>query len=157
MGARPITFSCRELLTDSPAEICQQIARVESWCEFRGYGPLPGIVSAQYERRTPDMKGSRIRVRNRDGSEHVEEITEWDPEARVVLQLREFSAPLRSLSDRFIEEWEFTRGPEGTQVERRFSLYPRGTITRVPLWVISLLLRRAIVQHLLQMKSSPAP
>ena len=156
MGARPITFSCRELLTVLPAQICEDIARVESWREFRGYGPLPGIASAQYERRTQEMKGSRIRVRNRDGSEHVEEITAWDPEARVVLQLQEFSAPLSSLSDRFVEEWEFTRGRDGTQVERRFSLYPRSGITRIPLWVISLLLRRAIARHLRQMKTSPA-
>jgi len=157
MGAEPITFSCRELLTASPAQICQQIARVESWREFHGYGPLPGIASAQYERRTPGMKGSRIRVRNRDGSGHVEEITEWNPEERIVMQLQEFSSPLGTFADRFVEEWEFTPGPDGTQVRRKFSLYPVSAVARVPLWAISLLLRRAIARHLRQMKSSAAP
>ena len=157
MAAQPIRFSCRDVLPFPPAQICQQIARVESWYEFRGYGPLPGIASAQYERRTPDMKGSRIRVRNRDGSGHVEEITEWNPHERVVLQLQEFTSPLRSLSARFVEEWEFTPDPDGTQVQRMFSLYPLSAVTRVPLWMISLLLRRAVARHLRQMKPSPAP
>ena len=139
-----------------PAQICQQIARVESWREFSGYGPLPGIASAQYEHRTDDMKGSRIRVQNSDGSGHVEEITEWNPDERVVLQLKEFSPPLNSLADRFVEEWEFTPAPAGTQVQRTFSLYPLNAVTRVPLWVISLLLRRAIARHLNEMKSSVA-
>jgi len=156
MGARPIRFSCCEVLPVSPAQVCQQIARVESWCEFRGYGPLPGIESAQYERRTPGMKGSRIRVRNRDGSEHVEEITEWNPRECVVLQLQEFSSPLSTFSDRFVEEWELRPGPDGTQVRRTFSLYPLSRVARVPLWVISLLLRRAVAEHLRQMKSSSA-
>jgi hypothetical protein len=102
------------------------------------------------------MTGSRIRVRNRDGSEHVEEITEWNPEGRIVLQLREFSPPLSTLCDRFGEEWEFTPHPDGTQVRRTFSLYPRSTVARVPLWAISLLLRRAVARHLRQMKSPPA-
>jgi hypothetical protein len=99
------------------------------------------------------MTGSRIRVRNRDGSEHVEEITEWNPGERVVLQLREFSPPLSTFADRFIEEWDFTPGLDGTQVRRTFSLYPRSAVARVSLWAISLLLRRAMARHLRQMKA----
>lgn len=157
MGTRPIRFSCSAVLPASAVQISEQIARVESWCEFRGYGPIPGIASATYELRTPDVKGSRIRVLNDDGSEHVEEITEWAPNERVVLQLHEFSRPLSSLASRFVEEWDFTPVPEGTRATRSFSLHPRSPLTRMPLWVISRLLRRAIAEHLRQMKSSPAP
>jgi hypothetical protein len=155
MSARPITFSCREVLPSSPEQIFQQIARVESWCEFRGYGPLPGIATAQYESRTEKMKGSRIRVQNRDGSMHVEEITEWNPQERVVLQLHEFSPPLSWFSDRFVEEWDLAVSQGGTQVQRTVSLYPRSALTRMPLLAISLLLRRAVARHLHQMKSAP--
>ncbi len=157
MGTRPITFSCSAILPLSPAQICERIARVESWCDFQGYGPLPGIESASYELRTVDVSGSRIRVRNRDGSEHVEEITEWIPGERVVLQLREFSKPLSSLADRFVEEWELEPGPDGTRVERTFFLYPRDPVTRVPIWLISRLLRQAIARHLRQMRSTSSP
>jgi len=154
MGTRPITFSCSAILPLSPAQICEQIARVQSWCDFEGYGPIPGIASATYELRTVDIKGSRIRVQNRDGSEHVEEITEWIPGQRVVLQLQEFSRPLNSLAYRFVEEWDLKPGPDGTHVKRTFFLHPRNSLTRVPLWLISRLLRRAIAQHLRRMLSS---
>ena len=157
MGTRPVSFSCSEVLPASPVQISEQIARVEAWCEFRGYGPIPGIASATYEVRTPDVKGSRIRVLNHDGSHHLEEITEWVPNERVVLQLLEFSRPLSSLACRFVEAWEFTPAPDGTRATRSFSLYPRNALMRVPLWVISRLLRRAVSEHLRQMKSSPAP
>jgi hypothetical protein len=156
MGTRPIRFSCSAILPASPVQIAERIARVESWCEFRGYGPIPGIASAVYELRTAELKGSRIRVRNEDRSHHVEEITEWAPNERVVLQLGEFSPPLSSLASRFVEEWEFTPVPEGTRATRSFSLYPRNSLTRLPLWVISRMLRRAAAEHLRHMKSVPA-
>jgi hypothetical protein len=148
----PITFSCVEELPIRPADICAQIARVEAWPEFRGYGPIPGIASAEYERRTDSMIGSRIRVRNEDGSSHVETITAWNPDHGVAMEMGEFSAPLDRLALRFVETWDFTPVGGGTRVRRAFSLHPRSAMTRVPLWVISLLLRRAIARHLRQMK-----
>lgn len=136
------------------AQICARIARVELWPEFEGYGILPGIEAASYERRTAEMTGSRIAVRNRDGSTHVEEITEWSPGVRVTMRMQEFSPPLRSLADHFVEQWDFTEDSSGTRIRRSFSLYPRSALTRVPLWLISRLLQRAVARHLRQMQSS---
>jgi hypothetical protein len=155
MSERPVTFACHAVLPHAPAWVCEQIARVEDWGEFRGYGPLPGIDSAHYEQRTPHMKGSRIRVRSRDGSAHVEEVLEWSPGMRVVMRLYEFTPPLSALADQFVEEWDLAPDSVGTRVRRRFSMYPRNTFARPLLWLISLLLRRAIARHLEQMRTSP--
>lgn len=154
---RPIRFSCREVLPALPGQICEEIARVESWSAFTGYGPLPGIAHARYEVRTEEMRGSRIRVQNRDGSQHVEEVVQWIPGERVALQLHEFSRPLSVLADRFMEVWELEPVPEGTRVHRSFALYPRSASSRIPLWLISLLLCRAAANHLRQLKSKLAP
>ena len=70
----------------APADvICAEIANVDAWNQFGGYGVLPGIEKAMYETRTADMIGSRIRVRNTDGSGHVEEITQWTPGKAVAM------------------------------------------------------------------------
>lgn len=136
----------------APADISARIARVELWPEFAGYGPIPGIESAHYEKHAEGMIGARIRVKNRDGSTHVEEITEWSPERRIVMTMHSFSPPLQKLADRFVEEWDFTRATDRTAVRRSFTLYPRSPLARPLLSVISKLLRRAISRHLDQMR-----
>src|SRR5204862_6286733 len=100
---RPITFTCRETLPLSPADIAGQILDVAKWPEFTGYGPIPGIKSAEFEARTPEVVGTRIRVTNTDGSTHVEEIIEWQPDARLVLHTTDFSPPLARLAARLVE------------------------------------------------------
>src|SRR5687768_12013299 len=85
---RPITFVCSRIIPRTPIEISSEIADTSRWSEFRGYGVLPGIESAQYEKRTTDMIGSRIRVRNTDGSEHVEEILKWVPNRELSFRLQ---------------------------------------------------------------------
>ena len=62
----------------SSQEICREILDTERWSEFKGYSILPGIEKAQFETKTPELVGSRIKVQNTDGSSHVEEIIEWD-------------------------------------------------------------------------------
>lgn len=147
----PITFQCRQPF-EYPAEaIMTVMTDVSRWSEFSGYGPLPGIAGAVYETRTADMVGSRIRVTNTDGSSHVEEIIRWVPGAAVAMKMHEFTPPLSRLATHFIEEWTFeTRGP-GTLVTRRLQLYPRSAATWPFLWLISLLLRRAIARSLKEM------
>jgi hypothetical protein len=91
---KPITFTCHETLPLAPEEIAEQILDVAKWRDFRGYGPIPGIKSAEFETRTPNVVGSRIRVTNLDGSTHVEEIVEWQSDRRLQLQMGNFSKPL---------------------------------------------------------------
>lgn len=148
---QPISFTCRARLPLTPEEIAAEILSVDKWPGFTGYGPLPGIRSAVFESRTPDVMGTWIRVVNTDGSSHVEEIVEWDPERRLRLDLKEFSPPLSRLADHFEEVWEFTPAAEGTDLVRTFAMYAKSWLSRPVLWLISLLLRRAIARHLRQL------
>jgi hypothetical protein len=150
----PIRFSCTDTLGLLPADIAGRILDLASWTEFRGYAVLPGIRAAEYEVRTPGVVGSRIRVTNTDGSSHVEEILEWQPEHRLRLRLKGFSPPLSRLATGFEESWVFRRAGNATRVTRSFELHPKSPLTRPFLWLIALLLKRAVARHLRQMRDS---
>lgn len=149
---KPITFACQETLPLAPTEIAQQILDLTRWPDFQGYGPLPGIAAAEFEARTPGIVGSRIRVTNRDGSTHVEEITEWDVHHRLRLRMCEFSPPLSRLATGFQETWEFEPVGNQTHITRTFELTARSVAAWPVLWMISFLLQKAIARHLRQMR-----
>jgi hypothetical protein len=149
---KPITFSCEETLSLTPEEIARQILDLANWPEFKGYGVMPGIRTAVFEVRAPGVAGSRIRVTNTDGSSHVEEIVEWQPDHRLRLRMQDFSAPLSRLATSFEETWEFQRVGNVTRVTRSFELHAKSAFTRPFLWLISFLLKRAIARHLRQMR-----
>jgi hypothetical protein len=115
---------------------------------------LPGIRTAEFEVKTPEVIGSRIKVTNTDGSSHVEEIAVWEPARRVTLHMRNFSPPLSRLATGFDETWGFHRSGLDTQVVRSFELHATSRVTRPILWLISILLKRAIARHLRQMRDS---
>ena len=149
---RPITFACRETLSLTPEEIAEQMLDVSQWLGFQGYGPIPGIQSAVFELRTPEIVGSRIRVTNRDGSSHVEDILEWQPSSRLQLHMHEFTPPLSRLATGFLETWEFQQTGSQTQVTRTFEMHPKSLAAKPVLWGLSFLLKRAISRHLREMK-----
>jgi hypothetical protein len=105
----PITFTCEETLPLAPEEIAGQVLDLTKWPDFHGYGPIPGIEAAAFDVQTPGIVGSCIRVTNRDGSCHIEEIVEWRPDRRLRLHMKDFSAPLSRLATGFEETWEFQR------------------------------------------------
>ena len=152
----PIRFSCEDTLGSTPEEIARQILDLDLWPSFVGYGPLPEIRTAVFEARTPEVVGTRIRVTDKGGSSHVEEIAEWEPGRRIRLRMGEFSPPLSRLATGFDETFEFERVGGQTRVVRRFELHPKGTATRPLLWLISLLLKRAVARHLRQMRLASA-
>src|SRR5438034_9526669 len=106
---KPITFACQVTLSLTSEGIAQQILDLANWTEFKGFALLPGIKAASFEVRTASVVGSRIRVTNTNGSSHVEEIVEWQPDRRLRLCMRDFSPPLSRLATRFEETWEFER------------------------------------------------
>jgi uncharacterized membrane protein len=148
----PIRFSCRATLDLPPEEIAAGILDLDRWPEFTGYGPLPGIRSAEFELRTPQIVGSKVRVTNTDGSTHVEQIVEWAPPRRLRLHMGEFTPPLSRLASGFDEIWEFESDGDATRVVRSFEMHPRSDLTRPLLWLISRLVKRAIARHLRQMR-----
>jgi hypothetical protein len=62
-----------------------------------------------------------------------------------------FSRPLSRLATEFVESWAFERDGDATEVTRAFQLYPKYAFARPALWMISLLLRRAIAWNLRQL------
>lgn len=151
---RPISFKCSKIIPKNALEICANIEDVERWCEFKGYGILPGIAHAEYEHCTSDMVGSRVHVRNGDGSQHNEEFCEWEPGQKIVIRLYDFTPPLQHLATHFVEEWDFTTQNDATLVMRKFKLFPKHAVTRPVLWLISLLFKRAIARHLTEMSQA---
>ena len=61
-----------------------------------------------------------------------------------------FSAPPSRLATEFVGSWAFEREGATTRVTRSFELHPKSAAARPALWLISLLLRRAIARHLRQ-------
>jgi Polyketide cyclase / dehydrase and lipid transport len=151
---KPITFSCEAILGIPPEQIAEQFLDLSRWSSFQGYAVLPGIKAAEFEVRTPEIVGSRIRVTNTDGSNHVEEILEWKPDRRIRLQMHEFSRPLSRLATGFEETWDFRCIGQDTKVIRSFELHPSCSAVRPLLWLISILLKRAIARHLRQMRDA---
>lgn len=151
---KAITFCCEETLQSPPEEIAGHILDLSRWPEFRGYAVLPGIEAAEFEVKTPEIVGSRIRVANTDGSTHVEEIVEWQPRRRLRLHMHEFAAPLSRLAIGFDETWEFAPAGDSTRVRRSFDMHPRSPWTRPLLWLISFLLKKAVACHLREMRDS---
>ena len=64
------------------------------------------------------------------------------------MKFHDFTPPLSYLATHFTEEWNLKATSNGTHVTRTFRLYPSQRATRPLLWLISLLLRQAIRQHL---------
>ena len=130
---KPITFTCEDTLPLASEGIARQILDLTKWPDFHGYGPIPGIKTAEFDVQTPKIVGTRIRVMNVDGSCHVEEIVEWQPEHRVRLEMKEFSPPLSRLATGFEETWEFTRTTNGTHVARSFRLHSQSFLGQLAL------------------------
>jgi hypothetical protein len=151
---KPLSFSCNETLNLAPEDIARQILDVTKWPDFHGYGLLPGIKSAEFEVHTPEIIGSRIRVTNTDGSQHVEEIVDWQPDHRLQLHMKDFSAPLSRLATRIEETWEFELVGNETKVTRSFQMHAKSALARPFLWVISILLKKAIARHLREMRTN---
>lgn len=151
---KPIVFSCTEILPFTPEEVVRQILDVSNWPKFHGYGPIPGIQVAEYEIRTPEIVGSRIRVVNRDGSKHVEEIVSWVANQSLQLHMKEFSPPLSRLATRIQETWEFEPQGSQTKVTRSFELQHKSALARPILWAISFLLKKAVARNLQEMRNS---
>lgn len=149
---KPIQFACQAVLSLSAEGIARQILDLNRWPEFPGYGPLPGIQRAEFEVRTPDLVGTRIRVTNRDGSTHVEEIVAWDLPRLVRLRMGDFSPPLSRMATGIDETWRFEARASETCVVREFAIHPKSRLARPVLWLIAKLLKRAVDRHLALMR-----
>jgi hypothetical protein len=77
----------------------------------------------------------------------------WEPGKMLVMKMSQFSKPLSRLVTHFDEIWTFDERQDFTLLTRTFHLHPKSLLTRPFLWLISCLLRPAIVKHTKQMKT----
>ena len=150
---KPISLEVKKNISLTAKEICLKIAEVENWNDFNGYAMLPGIEKAEYEHQMDEMIGSRISVLNSDGSQHIEEILEWEDGKRILMKLHKFSPPLSKFSTHFIEEWDFVSAKKNkTIVMRKFQIFPKSFLTRPFMWFISVFFKKAIIIHMDEME-----
>ncbi len=142
-----ITFSVTEESSVDAEEICEGIFDVENWTSFEGYGPLPGVNRATMTLPDGNRVGTVFSVENLDGSSHKEIVEACDPEVALTLRMYDFSPPLSRIATHIVEKWDFGRIRTKRQIRREFELYPKSFFWFFPLWVISLLLRRAVSRH----------
>lgn len=147
---KPIEVKITGHVQKSPQEICAAILDTQRWPEFTGYSILPGIESAYFEVKTPEVVGSKIRVRNTDGSSHMEEIMEWDATSKVMLKFQDFSPPLRYLVAHFIKTWELHGTVGGADISRSMAMYPKSRLASFVLIPISRLMKKAFEKNLVQ-------
>jgi hypothetical protein len=143
---RPLQITCTLTTPLSPQEIADIILDTTKWPLFTGYGILPGIRSAEYIVKTPEILGSRIAVINTDNSTHIEEIIKWDMPNTFQMRLANFSRPLSFMATQFVETFEFRVESNQTHITRSMALYPRFLLTRPILWLIRPLLRKALIR-----------
>lgn len=151
---KPIIFQCTQLIPKTGTEICTEMLDLSRWSDFKGYAFLPGIKSAVFEKKTADKLGTRIRVVNADGTEHVEEIYKWIEGEEVAMKMYEFTPPLSKLSTHFLEEWTLRKENNSTLVTRKFKIFPHHIFARLALWFISIFLKKAIARHLEEMAAA---
>jgi hypothetical protein len=150
---KSIEICIQACIQKTSPEICLEFLDTERWSEFKGYSFLPGIEHAHFETKTPEIIGSRIKVRNTDSSSHVEEIIEWDVQKRVALRFQEFDSPLKHLASHFIETWTFHPVSGGTEVTRAMSMYPKGVLGWLMLKPISRLMKKAFEVNVAQLNA----
>ena len=151
----PISFSCIATLNVPAEQFFHQILDLNCWPDFQDYHFIPGIRQAEFQVRTPEVVGSRIQVTNKDGSTHVEEIVEWQPDRRITLVMQNFSPPLACLANRFEETFQFDQTGSAIKVTRSLKLYPKSRLAALPLWLISWFLKAAIARHLRRTPADP--
>lgn len=146
---KPIEFEVKKTIRNTALVVSEKTLDVATWNSFNGYGLLPGIENAEYLVRTDETVGSRIRVKNSDGTGHIEEILEWDPGQKIVMKIDGFPSTLSYIATHFIEEWGFDQTAENeTLVTRRFSLFPTNFLARPVLQQIAGLFKKAVAKHL---------
>jgi len=119
----------------------------ELFTDFKGYGPIPGIVGVSARNPGATARGSVFDVHNSDGSTHVEEITWFERPERSVRQIREFSSPFRFLVRRVEEEWVLSQVPEGCRAWRAFRFELRSALLYPVARLLALAFERAMRDH----------
>lgn len=139
-------FTTESHLALSPAAAFAFIVDLAKWPLFSGFGPLPGIVEASVEGGVVQL-GSRIRVRNTDGSVHHEVVETFEPDRRYAIRM-ELAPPVSFVMAGIHETITLVPAPGGTSMRRSFVVTPRSWLTAPIAWFFGgVLLPRAVARH----------
>lgn len=146
----PVHLICTVPTPLSPDEIAEVFLDLANWPLFTGYAILPGIKSASYNPKTPEIVASIIAVTCTDNSTHTEEIVDWNLPHSFQLKLANFTRPLSYFATHF-DEWTHFEVKDGTTapttyVTRTMDLHPRSILAYPLLWLIRPLMRKAIIR-----------
>lgn len=133
------------MIPASPAQVFAGILNLSLWPLFSGYGPLPGIVEASCEGEI--RLGSRIRVRNTDGSVHHEVVEVFEPGKRYCIRM-ELAPPVSYVMAGIVEQVDLEAVGEGTRMRRTFIVTARSWFSAPVAWFFGgVLLPRAVEVH----------
>lgn len=140
-------FTTRSRAPVPPARVFAFIVDLRQWPSFRGFGPVPGIAEASLAGEGALRVGSRIRVRNTDGSVHHEVVTQFVPGRRYAVRM-EVARPASFVLAAIEEQVDLQAVGDGAEMVRRFELRPRWWLTWPLAWLIChLFLKRAVIAH----------
>ena len=146
-----LVLSCHHTTSMPVAKIAEGILDLDMWKTFKGWGPLPGIEKAEFERRTDEIVGTKFRVKDTRGGAHAETITQWDLPHLIEIRLDEFEKPLSLLATVFIERWIFRERDDGAvEIERRMQMTPRSVFSVPALVLIRWMMRKALLRSMRQ-------
>ena len=146
-----ISFSIETHITGNPKEFLEAIFIVENWTSFSGWGPIPGIDTAILDISDDSKIGTTIDVTNKDGSTHRETVVEYVPGERLVMRMDKFSAPLARFASHFLETWDLEKESDSYRLVRSFELYPKNTMGKIVLPIVSIMLKKAVRKHTLEL------
>ena len=116
---------------------------------FEGYGPLPGIESATWREAAEQAPrlGAVRDVLSRDGTRHVEEIVEFEVEARIADRIHGFRGPPSLFLKQMRDAWQFEAVSRGTRVVRTMHIELRSAWWLPIGLLLRFLMRRAFRRH----------
>lgn len=117
-----LSFTAHRFIPAEPAGVFDYTNDAKNFVSFVGFGIVPGIREARYETEGEPRLGSRRRVMNTDGTEHIEEIVAFERPTLHVSRITGLSAPLSWLVRWAEDAWRFVPGDTGTRVDRTFTV-----------------------------------
>jgi hypothetical protein len=131
-----------------PEAVRAHLLEIEHLSEFEGYGLIPGIRSAHWERGARAELGAIRLVENTDGSKHREQVMQLD-DSVVEDRIFDFDSPLRHLAAEALDRFELSPAPGGMRIDRSFTISLKSSVFLPIGWAIAnLFLRPAMKRHL---------
>lgn len=93
----------------------------DNFVSFVGFGPIPGIRTATYETPGEPRVGSKRRIVETNGAEHLEEIVELQRPSRHNSRITGLAPPFSWLVRYAEDDWRFAPARSGTALERTFT------------------------------------